>query len=74
MTHFIEINDGMDRSYGSLHDCGGADSYYGREPRPHFWKYGGNEGVMVTDLNKAQIAEYMQGYNENERNGFKKEY
>lgn len=74
MTHFIEINDGMDRAHGSLYDRGGADSYYNRKPRPHFWMYGSGKGIEVTDLNKTQIAEYMEGYAQNERDGYKKEY
>ena len=64
----------FNRSHGSLYDRGSADSYYGRMPEPHYWPEGTGHGVKVSDLNEAEVAEYMAGYEYNERFGDKKDY
>ena len=65
----------FDRSrHGSLFDRGGADSYYGRSPRPHYGGVGGDSGERVAVQDKDSVDEYMAGYAENEAGGFKKEY
>jgi hypothetical protein len=58
--------------HGSLFDRGSADSYYGRQPNPHWWPLGTGRGVMIVQLNKKEIAEYMAGFEENENLGHKK--
>jgi hypothetical protein len=60
--------------HGSLHDRGGADSYYGRPARPHYGGVGGELGDRVEVTDPDSVAEYMAGYEENERLGNKKEY
>ena len=64
----------FNRDHGSLYDRGSADSYYGRFPEPHYWTEGTGRGEKVTDLNQYEIAEYMAGYEHNERFGHKKNY
>jgi hypothetical protein len=64
----------FNRDHGSLYDRGSADSYYGRIAEPHYWTEGTGRGEKVTDLNQYEIAEYMAGYEHNERFGHKKNY
>jgi len=60
--------------HGGLFDRGSADSYYGRPRDPHWWTQGTGHGEKVTDLNEAEIAEYMAGYDYNEQYGDKKSW
>ena len=55
--------------HGSLYDRGGADSYYRRPMRPHYYPEGSYNGEAVTDLTDEEIAVYMQGYFDNEKSG-----
>lgn len=57
------------KRHGGLWDRGTADSYYGRPAEPHWWPQGTGHGTSVTQLNKSEIAEYMAGYDWNERYG-----
>ena len=62
--------------HGGPFDRGSADSYYGRAPRPHFFTdatYFSDE-IEERFMTKAQIAEYMAGYQYNEEFGDKKEW
>jgi len=60
--------------HGGLYDRGSADSYYGRAPSPHWYPNGTYNGERVSNLTAEEVAEYMQGYNDNEESGNKKEY
>ena len=60
--------------HGGLFDRGSADSYYGRGHDPHWYPQGTGNGQKITDLNQYEIAEYIAGYNYNERLGDKKNY
>jgi hypothetical protein len=60
--------------HGSLYDRGAADSYYGRAPDPHYGGVGGDSGIRVTVMYAEAVAEYMAGYENNERSGSKKDY
>ena len=60
--------------HGSLWDRGSADSYYSRSPNPHYGGVGGGSGERVEVADKASVAEYMAGYDNNELIGSKKEY
>lgn len=60
--------------HGSLYDRGGADSYYRRKPEPHYYPDGTGNGDPVVNLKPEQVAEYLAGYMDNERNGDKKEW
>jgi hypothetical protein len=61
-------------NHGSLFDRGSADSYYGRAPDPHYGGVGGDSGIRVTVMYAEAVAEYMAGYEDNERFGSKKDY
>ena len=62
------------RKHGSLYDRGSADSYYGRTRDPHYGGVGGDSGPRVEVNDESSVAEYMAGYNYNERFGDKKEW
>lgn len=59
-------------NHGCLYDRGSADSYYCRPPRPHYGGVGGDSGPRVDSLTADEVAEYMAGYDWNERHGDKK--
>jgi hypothetical protein len=61
-------------THGSLFNRGSADSYYHRGPDPHYGGVGGNSGPRIEVTDQASVAEYMAGYDDNERFGDKKEY
>jgi hypothetical protein len=62
------------RKHGSLYDRGSADSHYGRPRVPHYGGMGGDSGPRVEVSDEASVAEYMAGYDHNERFGDKKDY
>lgn len=61
-------------NHGSLFDRGSADSYYGRSRTPHYGGVGGDSGPRVEVTDAASIAEYLLGYEENEKFGDKKDW
>lgn len=62
------------KQHGCLYDRGSADSYYGRTRDPHYGGVGGDSGQRVSVNDNESVAEYMAGYNWNERHGDKKRY
>jgi len=60
--------------HGSLYDRGSADSYYRRAPNPHYGGVGGDSGQRVPVSDAASIAEYQDGYDDNERRGDHKDW
>jgi hypothetical protein len=60
--------------HGSLYDRGSADSYYGRGHEPHWYPEGTYNGSRIVNLTEEEIAEYNQGYDDNEKDGNKKEW
>ncbi len=62
------------KNHGSLFDRGSADSYYGRGRVPHYGGVGGDSGPRVEVTDKESVAEYMAGYDYNERFGDKKDW
>ena len=62
------------RKHGSLYDRGSADSHYGRMPNPHYGGVGGDSGPRIEVSDEPSVAEYMAGYEHNERYGDKKDY
>jgi hypothetical protein len=62
------------KMHGALFDRGSADSYYGRPIDPHYWPEGTGHGQRVTELNQAEIEEYLAGYDWNEQYGDKKSW
>jgi hypothetical protein len=65
----------FDRSqHGCLYDRGSADSYYSRPVDPHYGGVGGDSGSRVEVTDAESVAEYMAGYDDNERMGGKKDW
>jgi len=62
------------RKHGSLYDRGSADSHYGRMPNPHYGGVGGDSGPRIEVYDESSVAEYLAGYEYNERYGDKKDY
>ncbi len=60
--------------HGGLFDRGSADSYYSRPRDPHWWTDGTHQGQKITNLNSAEIEEYLAGYDHNEQYGDKKSW
>lgn len=58
--------------HGDPFDRGSADSYYGRPRIPHRGGVGGNSGPRVEELSEKEFAEYMAGYDYNEKSGDRK--
>jgi hypothetical protein len=63
-----------DRKHGSLFDRGSADSWYHRQPDPHYWPEGTGNGARIQVTSPAEVAEYMAGYEWNELHGGKKDW
>jgi hypothetical protein len=63
-----------DRKHGSLYDRGASDSYYHRPRDPHWYPEGTYKGDRVQATDPADIREYMEGYDYNERYGDKKDW
>ena len=61
-------------THGSLHDRGASDSYYGRNPNPHYGGVGGGSGPTVPVTDEVSVKEYMAGYNHNEQLDNKKDW
>jgi hypothetical protein len=61
-------------THGCLFDRGSADSYYGRMPNPHYGGVGGDSGQRVNVADAESVAEYLAGYEDNERFGDKKDW
>ena len=72
MTHTLPQFDR--EAPGSLYDRGSADSYYQRDPAPHWYPAGTLMGNPVVDLSHAESAEYMIGYQHNEKSNCHKEW
>jgi hypothetical protein len=66
----------IDRRHGGPYDRGSADSYYRRDRKPHY--YQGNTGtsplIEEKDMTPQQIAEYYQGFDDNEADGNYKDW
>ena len=65
-----------DMRHGGPYDRGAADSYYRRPFAPHYFvgdTYS-SPRVGVADMSAAEIAQYAQGFSNNERNGTFKDW
>ena len=63
-------------NHGSPYDRGSADSYYRRGPKPHFYPNGTytKPTIQLENMTTPQIKDYMDGYNDNEKEGFFKDW
>ena len=62
------------KRHGGLFDRGRADSYYSRQPAPHWHPTGSYNGSAVEELTADEVAEYLAGYQWNELHGDKKSW
>ena len=63
--------------HGSPYDRGSADSYYNRPKTPHYYKNSqelNQERIEESDMSDEEIKEYYQGYEDNEKLGYKKNW
>ena len=62
--------------HGGAFDRGSADSYYNRDPRPHFFSEATYMSAEIEErfMTKVQIEEYLAGYEYNEQFGDKKDW
>lgn len=63
-----------DGSHGSFFDRGAADSYYGRDRKPHRGGVGGDSGPRMAAVTPEEVEAYNAGYDYNEEQGNKKDY
>ena len=64
-----------DIRHGSAWDRGGADSYYHRLPRPHYFTGATYQSTEVlAQPGSPEWEAYMAGYEHNERYGDKKDW
>jgi hypothetical protein len=65
-----------DERHGGPHDCGSADSYYGRPFGPHYWTGGTGKGLYIgkDGMTEDEIAAYAAGYAQNEADHNKKSW
>jgi hypothetical protein len=66
----------FDKRHGGPYDRGGADSYYGRAYNPHYYKGATSFSELVTmaHMTPAELEAYDAGFNDNERNGYFKDW
>ena len=62
--------------HGDAFDRGSADSWYRRNPQPHFYREGSymSERVNQSEMTKEEIRLYNLGYEYNELQGGHKDY
>lgn len=65
-----------DKRHGGPYDRGGADSYYCRFPKPHYYVNGTMTSPIVVeaDMTPEEIQAYYAGYYDNERSENFKDY
>jgi hypothetical protein len=65
-----------DQRHGGAWDRGSADSYYGRQPEPHYYvgATSMSQRAEYEDMTDDEIEAYMAGYDYNEQYGDKKSW
>lgn len=66
----------LNHRHGGPYDRGGADSYYGRQRRPHYYVGAtySTPRVDAVEMTEEQVAEYNRGFDDNEAACFFKNY
>ena len=62
--------------HGSPEDRGGADYWYHRPRKPHWYPNGtyNDPEILEPDMTQAQIDAYHKGYDEAEKAGLQKDF
>ena len=70
------LSDLKRMNHGSPYDRGSADSYYRRDLKPHFYPNGTYNNPLVIEefMTAKQVQDYNKGYNDNEHEGFFKDW
>ena len=63
-----------DRGHGSPYDRGGADYWYRRPFRPHYFDGATYSTPEITDLTPEELAEYRAGWDRAEASGEQKDW
>lgn len=63
-----------DQRHGGPFDRGGADYWYGRPFRPHYFEGATYQSEEITDLDADQVAAYRAGYDAAEAQGDQKDW
>ena len=60
-----------DKRHGGPYDRGGADSYYGRGHKPHYFVGNTHQGTQIPEdkMTDDEIRDDTAGYNDNEAAG-----
>jgi hypothetical protein len=68
--------DKFNTRHGGPFDRGSADSYYGRGINPHYYVEGTSTSpkIEMEKMTKEEIADYMAGFEWNEKFGDKKDW
>ncbi len=68
--------DKFNTRHGGPFDRGSADSYYGRGINPHYYVEGTSTSpkIEMEKMTKKEIADYMAGFEWNEKFGDKKDW
>ena len=76
MFNSFKDRDAYDTRHGGPFDRGSADSYYHRDPRPHYYVEGTSTSpkIEMEKMTKEEIADYMAGFEWNEKFGDKKDW
>ena len=76
MFNTYRDRDNYDTRHGGAFDRGSADSYYGRGINPHYFVGAtyNSEEVAEDKMTKEEIANYMAGFEWNEKFGDKKDW
>jgi hypothetical protein len=64
----------FNKEHGSFFDRGSADSYYGRNRKPHRGGVGGMSGPRIVAETPEEFEAYHAGYDYNEEFGDKKSW
>ena len=61
----------IDKRHGGPYDRGGADSYYRRGYKPHYFVGATNQSTRIemAGMTPVELAEYAAGYRDNEEAG-----
>ncbi len=76
MCNVWQDRSNYDTRHGGPFDRGSADSYYHRDVRPHYFVGDTHNSEEITEekMTPREIADYLAGYEWNEKFGDKKDW